>query len=188
MVGEVGRQRSLHRRQNKDNTTTTSFIITTTISIFIPTLIHWRYQVPTYTQDIYVKGVGNKCWNAWKITFLRYSTGELGMISELFSRRPFIKILFSHLTISISRFRIIIYFRKFPRNFREIFFKNFPGNPTFTPISLTHPPYHSPTPNISNCELTQNFKFTFLKNTFLVYFDVYFPHPSYIYYCTVVNL
>ena len=70
------------------------------------------------------------------------------MISELFSRRPFIKILFSHLTISISRFRIIIYFSEIFAKFSQKIFKIFPGKSyihTYTtyppPISLTHTQY-----------------------------------------------
>ena len=89
-----------------------------------------------------MKGVGNKRQNALKITFLRYLTGELGMISELFSRRSFIKILFSYLTISISRFRITIYFSeisaKFPKNFQK-----FSGKLPHTHL------YHLPTPHIT---------------------------------------
>ena len=83
-----------------------------------------------------------------KITFLIYSTDELGMISELFSLRSFIKILFSHLTISISRFRITIYFPEISAKFPVNFFENFPENshiPTYItythPIPLTHTQY-----------------------------------------------
>ena len=85
-----------------------------------------------------MKGVGNKRQNTLKIIFLKYLTYELGMISGLFSRRPFIKILFSHLTILISRFRIIIYFSEISAKFPVKFFENFPEN------------YHIPTPHITH--------------------------------------
>lgn len=83
-----------------------------------------------------MKGVGNKRQNTLKLPFLRYSTGQSGMTVELFSRRSFIKILFSLLTISISRFRITGTFPEIYRKFLENFLP-----PTYT---LTHPPI-SPT-------------------------------------------
>ena len=132
----------------------------------------------------HVKGVGNKRRNASKLPFLRYSTGESGMIVELFSHRPFIEILFSRFKIWVSRFRITDHFQeisaKFPGNFPEISRKI----PTPPPTPLTHPPCHSPTPNTPNCEPTQNFTFTFLKYTIYLYFHVYFPHPSCTGFCT----
>ena len=87
-----------------------------------------------------MKGVGNKRENAFKLPFLRYSTGGSGMIIELFSHRPFIEILFCRLTMWISRFRIT---EHFPGNFREIsakIFENFSEN-SYTP---TYPPYPPP--------------------------------------------
>ena len=107
--------------------------------------------------DIYMSAVGNKRHFGSKLYFLSYSTGESGMIVELFSRRLFIKILFCRPTILIFRFRITEYFIKNFRKFQKI--------PTPPPTPLTHPPYHSPPPNTPNYEPTQNFKFTFLKNT-----------------------
>ena len=86
-----------------------------------------------------------------KMKYLRYSTDELGMISVLFSRIPFIKILFYHLTILISRFRITMYFLG---NFPEIspkFSEKFRENsryPTYTPypppMLCTHTQYPKP--------------------------------------------
>ena len=73
---------------------------------------------------IKLKGVENKRVNAFKLIFLRYSTGESGMIVELFSHRPFMKILFCRITMWISRFRITEHFmkyRKFSRNLSENF-------------------------------------------------------------------
>ena len=58
--------------------------------------------------------------------------------------------------------------RKFTGNFPKIF-RKFLGkflHPSPTP--LTHPPYHSPTPNTRTCEPTQNFKFNFLNYIFIV--------------------
>ena len=131
---------------------------------------------------LYLKGVGNKAQNASKMSFLRYSTGESDMIVELFSRRPFIKILFSHLTISISRFRIIENFseisRKFSGNFPEIS-RKFLGNlPDPHPPPTTHPPCPPPPPIANIPEPPQNFKFIFLKKSICLHFGLYFPHPS----------
>ena len=85
-----------------------------------------------------MKGLGKKRHFGSKMDFLRYSTGELGMISGLFSRRPFIKILFSHFTKLISRFRIIHIFReisaKFSRKFSKIF-----GENSWSPPNPPHP-------------------------------------------------
>ena len=117
------------------------------------------YNIVTH---MYVSAVGNKRTFGSKLHFLNYSTGELGMIVELFSRRPFIKILFCHVTIWISRFRITTHFtgnfpeisqkfpgisrfcsgnfleisRKFPGHFPETS-RNFPGN--FPDISRKFP-------------------------------------------------
>ena len=110
----------------------------------------------------------------------RYSTGESGMIVELFSRRPFIKILFCRFKILIFRFLIITYFTE---NFTEIsqkFLRNFSENSYPPPTPLTYPPYHPPRPNTHNPEPTQNFKSTFLEYTFFVELGVFFPPVSYI--------
>ena len=88
--------------------------------------------------------MGNKRTFGSKLYFLSYSTGELGMIVELFSRRPFIKILFCHVTIWISRFRITTHF---PGNFPKISPKIF-GN--FSENSYTHHLPPSPTPHITH--------------------------------------
>ena len=94
-----------------------------------------------------MKGVGNKRRNASKFVFLRYSTGVSGIIVELFSRRPYIKISFCRFTISISRFRIPGISRKYPGNFSEISRKfHLPSHPP-PPTPLTHP-IHPPTPLI----------------------------------------
>ena len=91
-----------------------------------------------------MSAVGNKRTFESKLHFLSYSTGELGMIVELFSRRPFIKMLFCHVTIWISRFRITTHFTG---NFPEIspkIFENFSEN------SYTHHLPPSPTPHITH--------------------------------------
>ena len=93
-------------------------------------------------QYTYMKGVGNKRRNEFKLPFLRYSTGESGMILELFSHRPFIKTLFCRLTIWISRFRITEYFIG---NFLEIS-RKFSGNFSENSYTPTYPPYPPPTP------------------------------------------
>ena len=120
-------------------------------------------------------------WRVWEInieihenhiSYKLYSINELNMISELFSRRSFIKILFSHLKILISRFRIIIYFTKILKCFSKIFRKNI----TFTPIPLTHPPYHTPTPKTPNCEPTQNFKNSLFSKTNFDYISTFISH------------
>ena len=110
-----------------------------------------------------MKGVGNKCWNTFKLPFLRYSTGGSGMIVELFSHRPFIKILFCRSTIWISRFRIT---EHFPGNFREIsanFFGNFSENsyiPLLPPSPTPHITYPHPTPETVNPLRTLNSLFS----------------------------
>ena len=104
-----------------------------------PVILHYLHVC------MYVNPVGKKGIIGWKIHFLRYSTGESGMIVELFSQRLFIKILFCRPTISISRFRITTYFTgNFPEISRK-FFGNFPENswpptypPYLPPISFTH--------------------------------------------------
>ena len=89
-----------------------------------------------------MKGVGNKRRNVSKLIFLRYSTGESGMIVGLFSHRPFIKILFCRLTIWISRFRIT---EHFTGNLLEIF-RKFSENSSENSYVITYPPYPPPMP------------------------------------------
>ena len=123
---------------------------------------------------LYMKGVGNKCRNAWNITFLRYLTDGLGMISGLFYRRPFIKMLISHLAISISRFRITTYFPEISAKFPENFFKNFPGKfyfhiyiPYPPPISHTHTQYPKPwTHSELQIHFSQNIIFSVFTHLF----------------------
>ena len=86
-----------------------------------------------------MKGVVNKRWNSFKLPFLRYSTGESGMIVKLFSHRPFIKILFCRLTIWISRFPKIL--PEISYRFFRIFLKISRKIPTPPPITLTHTPH-----------------------------------------------
>ena len=62
--------------------------------------------------------------NIFKLPFLKYLTGESGMIVELFSHRSFIKILFCRVTIWVSRFRITEHFignfQKFSGKFLQL--------------------------------------------------------------------
>ena len=121
-----------------------------------------------------MKGVGYKRHFEVKMEFLRYSTGELGVISGLFSRRPFIKIYFFHFTILISRFRITEYFpRNFPENFRKFSGKFL--TPHLPPVPT--PPCYSTTTNTLNPEPTQNLKCVFLQIPFLLQSDVYYLLP-----------
>ena len=121
----------------------------------------------------------NKYRNTFKLSFLIYSTGESGMIVELFSHRPFIKYILSSHNMGFPFSDHRTFYRKFPRNFRENFQKFLWKSlqPHLPPLPIPHTTQPHPT---SNCEPTQNFKFPFLKNTFWLYFDVYFPHPSYV--------
>ena len=64
--------------------------------------------------------------------------------------------------------------------------QNFLENFT-SPIPLTHTSYHTITLKPHNTEPTQNFKFIFLKSTFWLHFNVYFPHPSHIHTCNTRN-
>ena len=117
-----------------------------------------------------MKVVGNKRRNAFKLSFLRCSTYESGMIVELFSDRPFIKILFSRFTISFSRFRITMILpeisRKFPENSRKIL-GNFPefSLPLIHQYSPTPHLIHPQSPNPRCPEPPQNFKPVFIKST-----------------------
>ena len=115
-------------------------------------IIHeWGF---TCTCMIYhVKGVVKKRIFWQKLTFLRYSTSESGMIVEFFSCRSYIEILFSRPAIRFSRFRIPRTFReisrKIPGNFSENS-RKFPGNfPTPTHHPPTHP-YPYPTSSTSD--------------------------------------
>ena len=82
------------------------------------------------------------------MSFLRYPTGESGMVVELFSRRPYIKILFCRFTIYHFPFSEP---RKFLGKFPEISWKflgklpeisrKIPLPPIYPPI---YPPYPSP--------------------------------------------
>ena len=128
-----------------------------------------------------MKGVGNKRWNTWNIIFLRYLTDGLGMI--------YLRVILPeviHQNIDFSSHNIDFPFsdhHMFFGNFREIFgifFQKISGKILFSHLytlftpHITHP---HPTPNIPNRELNQNFKFTFLKILFLVYFARSFPKP-----------
>ena len=80
-----------------------------------------------------------------KMKYLRCSTDELGMISELFSRRSFIKMLFHHFTILISRFSDHHMFsRKFSRNLSKIFGKL--PDPHLFPVPTPHVIHPHPIP------------------------------------------
>ena len=128
-----------------------------------------------------MKVLGKKRRIGWFLPFLRYSTSESGMIVGLFYRRPFIKILFYHCTISISRFLIITHFpRNFFRNLSKIFSEFSRKIPTSPPIPLTHTPYHPPPPISHTPEHTQNFKLNFLKNTKIIELYVFYLTPSFI--------
>ena len=74
--------------------------------------------------------------------FLRYSTGELGMISELIFCRPIVKILIYHFTISIL---VIGPFPEISGKFRGNI-RNFPGNFPEISQNFPHPPYPPPYP------------------------------------------
>ena len=126
-----------------------------------------------------MKGVGYKRHFRVKLPFLRYSTDGSGMIVELFSRRPFIKILFYRFTILVSHFLITIYFTgNFPEIFRN-FFRNFSKISYTSPIYLTHTPIPltpTPTPHIrTHSELQTPFsqysifgpKYRFFSNPFI---------------------
>ena len=95
----------------------------------------------------YLKGVIKKHIFWWKLTFLRYSTSESGMIVEFFSCRPYIEILFSRPTIRFPVFGSPENSGKFLGNFSEIsrkFPENFP-TPTHHPSPIpTHTPSHPP--------------------------------------------
>ena len=99
-----------------------------------------------YAQEL--KGLGNKRQSGVKLHFLRYSTGESGMISGFQFCRPFVKILISRFKISLFPFqeprKIPGKFRKFSANFPKIFRKFIGIFPTPTPTLPTHPPYPPP--------------------------------------------
>ena len=106
------------------------------------------------------------------------------MIVELFSRRPFTKILFSHLTILISRFRITICFTE---NFTEISqkisqkFTKIPNPPPIhTPCHSLTPTYHIPAP-------PQNFKSVFLEMTIIIKVPGFYLPVSYILVCVSIK-
>ena len=124
-----------------------------------------------------LKGVGNKRRNAWNITFLRYLTDGLGMISGLFSRRPFIKIFISHLTISISRFRITTYFSEIFAKFPEFFFKILFWKSYFH-IYITYPPPTSHTHTQHPKPWTHpELQIHFSRNVIFSAFSRLFPTP-----------
>ena len=95
----------------------------------------------------HMKGLGKKGTFGQKMEFLRYSTCGLGLISGLFSRRPFIKILFSHVTTLISRFRITESLPEISRKIFENFRENSPPpilSHDPTPILCNHNQYPKP--------------------------------------------
>ena len=106
-----------------------------------------------------MKVVGKRCIIGWKIHFLRYSIGELRMISGLFFCKPFVKILIFRFTKSISRFRITRNFTgNFPRNFPKIF-RKFLGKfltPHLPPLPTPHIIHPHPTPKTLNPLRTLN--------------------------------
>ena len=101
------------------------------------------------------EGRGKKRRLQRKLHFTKYSTGELSGISELFSYKPFIKILIFRFTISISRFLIITHF---PENFRKFLGKFL--HPHLPPLPTPHIIHPHPIPQTMNPLRTLNSLFS----------------------------
>ena len=128
---------------------------------------------------IYMKVVGNKRRNASKLIFLRYSTGESGMIvGSFWCMIDHIKILFYRYALSYWSSRSSptspVEIQENPGDFPETYSHGkFPRN---IPDISRHPP---PTPHTPPTHW--NFKWTFLKISFWLHLHVYFLQLSLIY-------
>ena len=122
--------------------------------------------------------------------FLRCVTGEISVISELFSFKSFVKILIFRFTISIYRFRITLYFTGNLPGIYQKTFGNFSENP-YTPTYKSYPSPISPNPTHlphpwTHPELQTQFsqkykncwKYRFLPNTFICSWNIQVLHSN----------
>ena len=136
-----------------------------------------------------MKDEGNKRRNADKLTFLRYSTGESGMIVGSFWWRPYIKILFCRYALSYWSSRSSstspVEIPENPGNLSEITGKFHGKSPSREISQKILGNFPTTTTHIIPPPVGVELQNQFSRNDILDIIHGFYPHPSYTQYSTV---